>query len=289
MYACSPKANKTRAKDDRTCFSLEALRHIAASYNAAGNGPAIPVSGTKAELWKAIMDRLNGVCGGDEACWLDQPWMDPQFAQEKKREVFRPPQPRVWSEKPNQWLNNEDIQKSMEQYNHAYPEFRFMGVFPVDFGSVIMGRCVSEQLCRLDIAALKRRGIRHIGAIFNMDRHNEPGSHWVGLYASWDPAAENYGVYYYDSVGFRPPAEIAAFMKSIRLQEASPKFKCHYNTGVRHQYGNTECGVFSMFFIIRCLKGHPFKEIMASDFKDKEVQHLRSILFRPVAPRSHII
>jgi len=288
MQTCSPKANRQRGgKEDKSCFSLEALKHIAKSYNASGRTPPLPVTGTKASLWKAILERLNGVCGTDEVCWLEQPWMDHSDAQQKKREFFRPPQPRSWSAKPNEWLNNLDIQRVMEQYSDADPSFRFMGVFPVDFGSVIMGRCVSEQLCRLDVGALKRRGVKHMGAIFNLDRHDQPGSHWVGLYANWDVSAgktnPNYGVYFYDSVGTSPPHEISAFMRSIREQVASPKFKVHVSRA-EHQYGNTECGIFSMFFVIRCLKGYSFKEIVASNFKDNDVHKLRSILFRPVAP-----
>ena len=51
-----------------------------------------------------------------------------------------------------------------------------------------------------------------------------------------------------------------------------------YNTN-RHQYKNSECGVYSMNFIIRLLRGEGFAKIEKSKVIDDEMNKCRKVYF----------
>jgi hypothetical protein len=49
----------------------------------------------------------------------------------------------------------------------------------------------------------------------------------------------------------------------------------------RHQYGGSECGMYSMNFLIESLKGNTLKDIENKVITDREVNILRNYLYRP--------
>jgi hypothetical protein len=57
-------------------------------------------------------------------------------------------------------------------------------------------------------------------------------------------------------------------------------FEESYNS-TRFQYGNTECGMFSMYFLIQCILGHPIDEIIRNRITDNGVWKKRGEYFRP--------
>jgi hypothetical protein len=149
------------------------------------------------------------------------------------------------------------------------------------------------EFCNLNVAALWRRGIRYIGMITNLDKHNQSGSHWTSFFACIDPKLPCFGAYYYDSVASMPPAEIVKFIETLKTQVRSipggsdKPFLVKYNK-MRHQRGNTECGVFSIDYQIRWIEGL-YKD---SSIKFENVAHIpkiddayihkfRDVYFRP--------
>jgi hypothetical protein len=57
------------------------------------------------------------------------------------------------------------------------------------------------------------------------------------------------------------------------------KFDIDYNK-VRHQYDNSECGVYSINFILELLDGKSFKDITNNKTYDEEMNKNRKIYFR---------
>ena len=55
--------------------------------------------------------------------------------------------------------------------------------------------------------------------------------------------------------------------------------KKKYNK-TRHQFANSECGVYSMNFIIERLKGKSFEEVTGNVVKDEEMNSRRKTYFR---------
>jgi hypothetical protein len=241
-------------------------------------------------LWKDLQKALADKCGNNEACWIEQDFVKEAHASKKLQKNFRPKKPVAWDKNPNEWLNTYDILDVMKQYEESDKAFHFVGVFPVDFAAMnaSSGTCIVQEMCQLHLGTLYKKGIRKIGVVFNMDKHNESGSHWTGLFIGTDPRKKNYGVFYYDSVAMGPPKEIAKFMKQMKheLQLLHPahKDKIEFKANkVRRQYKNSNCGIFSMLFVIMMLK-HKFDNVCASMGYDDDVQRFRDILYRPSRP-----
>lgn len=285
---CAPKVkNKTLS-----CFNYEHLVLLARLYNHHNQKDTIhiPQKKNKRVLWNAIDDKLKPFCGtGNEACWIQQPFVKDVPRKRQLEESFRPSKPSSWNRNPREWLNTYDILNVMKQYEESEPNYAFVGVFPVDFAArnSSTGVCIVQEMCQLDLRREWDKGIRKIGVVFNLDKHDESGSHWTTCYIGIDPKRKNFGIYYYDSVASSPPKEIMQFMKEMKQQllrlhptkNANMEFKVNK---VRRQYKGTECGVFSMLFQIMMLK-HKFDDVCKNMGYDDDVVKFRNVLYRPSA------
>jgi len=256
---CSP-ANKSK---DNTCYSKDQLIKIASSLNQKKNAK-IGLNKSKNALWESIRKKLFPVCT-TEWCWLDHVDTD----KEMKEFTFRPEMPTEWIKNKYEWLSTTDIQEVMVQYEKQYDNFRFFGPVPVD--------CPKDIYCELtdlDIQKLKSKGVDYIGVVFNLDRHDQSGSHWVALYIDIPQSL----ITYYDSTASEPPEYIKYFINMIGIKLGKHSYE--YNKK-RHQYGGSECGMYSMNFIIERLKGKTLKDIESKQITDREVNLLRNYLYRP--------
>lgn len=256
---CSP-ANKSK---DNTCYSKDQLIKIALSLNQKKNAK-ISLKKTKNALWESIRKTLFPVCT-TEWCWLDHVDTD----KEMKELTFRPEMPTEWVKNKYEWLSTTDIQEVMIQYEKKYENFRFFGPVPVD--------CPKDIYCELtdlDIQKLKSKGVDYIGVVFNLDRHDQSGSHWVALYINIPKCL----ITYYDSTASEPPEYIKYFINMVGIKLGKHTYE--YNKK-RHQYGGSECGMYSMNFLIESLKGKTIKDFENKQITDREVNLLRSYLYRP--------
>jgi Adenovirus endoprotease len=281
---CSPAALVTSGS---TCFSRELLVMMTRLYNRSRTNAKdqIPIASSKTDLWQNLHDRLHTRCGSKETCWMDQPFA--KNARDKMETAFRPPKPKAWYSNQKEWLSTYDIVHVMKQYEDAHANFGFLGVFPIDFASknARSGSCVVQEMCSLDIRSTYKKKQTRIGVVFNTDKHDQSGSHWISLFIGLSPRSKNFGVFFYDSVAMKPPKELQVFMKKVEadLKDLHPahadKVVVRTNT-IRKQWKNSECGVFSMLFIISMLK-YGFDETCARMGKDDEVNKFRDILYRP--------
>ena len=259
-----------------------------------------------ASLLAALHERL-GTRPGDEEAWLEKTEVASKpLLRARLEAAFRPAHPISWLNDPHAWLSNIDIQAVMSQYEALLRPthgFRFLGVVPRDFETRLGGSssntnssgggstCVSDAICRTHVADLRRQGVRKIGVIFNLDKHTGKGSHWTAMFAGIDPTdasapADRYGAFYYDSLAREPPAEMRVFAQrlrseSLQLNKKKP-FRISYN-GIRKQFANTECGIYSMFFLVACVQsGRSITDVCKRLVKgDREMHRLRSVMFRP--------
>ena len=214
----------------------------------------------------------------DARCLLQSSDLPDSQKDKLARQYLRPPRPSAWASDPDQWLDSNNIGDVMKQYEETYKDFKFLGVLPIDFAApdpYTKGptkKCLIDKMCEIDIAALRRSGIDRLAAAFNLDPHFKDGSHWVACYVD----LEKHRVYYFDSYGIRPPIQIAKFMRSLTLQD--PKMELAYN-GRRFQYQGSECGMYSLYFIISMLEGADFKTFCHHAVPDGEMLRLRHWLF----------
>jgi hypothetical protein len=139
-------------------------------------------------------------------------------------------------------------------------------------------------------------GVRTFGFVINLDDHDEPGSHWTSLFVCIDPSMKCFGAYYYDSTTGLPPPDMNTFMDMLKVQgnvfrksvKSKTLFKLKVNT-IKHQYGSTECGIYSIYNQIRWVYDAKnkngriaFNKIMSEKKTDEEMSAMRKQLFRPI-------
>jgi hypothetical protein len=127
-------------------------------------------------------------------------------------------------------------------------------------------------MCELNLRQSYDRGKKRIGIIYNLDPHYKNGSHWVANYIDIPTKT----VYYFDSYGYPPPAQIRKFMQWLTIQE--PSMKLAFN-GRRFQYRDSECGMYCLYFIIRMLMGDKFKSFVRRSPPDSYMYDLRDYLY----------
>ena len=112
---------------------------------------------------------------------------------------------------------------------------------------------------------------RKIAIAFNLDKHTGPGTHWVSMFID----IEARFIFYFDSAGSKIPKEIMSLVKRIQKQglELSYRFKFIENYPMTHQHSNTECGMYSLFFIITMLLENP--DVSENQIKRSELTKRR--------------
>jgi hypothetical protein len=224
------------------------------------------------DIWHELKQRLS-TCKKED-CWLKE-LKDDNIKNKLLEYLFAPYQPKEWKKNRSAWLSNFDILDVLRQYEKSHKNFKIIGPTPIDFNSRpddMNGQCVWEDLCGFSLTRFMKRytGKTKIGIVFNLDRHDQGGSHWVSMFVD----LEDKFVFYFDSAGDKIKPEISSLANSIIKQasELQPPnvLEFHQNYPVEHQMGNNECGMYSLFFIVTMLTNkidEPNK--IFNNYKDK--------------------
>ena len=264
---CAPKYKKS--ENDYTCQTTTTLKKIASNFK-------IPIVKTKnrKRIWKKInrkMTKSKRCENGDELCWLDQDEL--KSIRKELLNHYRPLIPEKWNQADHTWLTNFDIIDVMKQYEDKYKNFIFLGPYPIDFdGKNMIGKCFFEDMCDKPLNYFTEMGYNKIGAIFNLDTHDKSGSHWVALHCN----TTNKEICYYDSYAESPPNEVVNLMDRwiSNGKKMYGGFTKKFNE-TRFQYGNSECGVYCIDFIIRQLENIPFKYYINERISDETINKMR--------------
>jgi len=254
---CSPVVDgKTPVKT--SCLTPDVLVRIKNEYNKDHPSNTIESKDPR-EIWTALNERLTKENGcKKEKCWLKE-IDDNKLRKQIETHIFAPEQPSEWKTNPDEWLSNYDIFNVIRQYQEKYPDFKFMGPTTIDFDTRLQERnneCVEEELCKFDLKMDMKKGIQHFACVFNLDKHDQSGSHWVSMFVDIPEKI----IFYFDSAGATNiPKEIGVLVKRLQKQGAELdvpiKFTYHNNGRLQHQKGGTECGMYAIFFIVTMLTG----------------------------------
>jgi len=277
---CAP----TKTFEFGSCISLDLLIKMTKAYNEI-NEPKIVLDNSlntlnpgkyKLFLVKQFYDKLK--CS-DQKCWLRQEFiklLKSEDRDELMRNTLRPIGPQGKFE----WLSTSHIDNVIYQYEKKYKSFKFIGALPINFYT--MPPIVPNMD---DIYAIREsqfdkfidEGKTKIGMICNLDEHWQPGSHWVAVYCDFDTGE----VYFFDSYGTRPDEEIKIFMRDVAnfIKNKLKKTPIVSYNNIRHQFKNSECGVYSINFILRLLKGDSFKQIIKDKTPDDVINKCRDTYF----------
>ncbi len=278
---CAPGKKYTEG----TCFTLEDLKEIAAKYNNS-HPDKIDINKlhTKREFLRELIPRFKKTFGcSDQICWLSKAPVK-AAGDDVKNYTFRPNGPK----KQFEWLSTEDIESVMKQYEKVHKDFKFLGAMPSDFDELPIYETTDIQFAELESSTPK------IAAVINLDTHDQSGSHWVAFYAN----LKTNTIYYFDSFRKQPQKRVRLFITRLLAYMATKKqdtkldveeflkrykkskdYDIRYNK-VQHQYKNSECGVYSLNFIIRLLEGETFDDIVNNITNDDTMNKYREIIFR---------
>ncbi len=223
----------------------------------------------KKELLRALTKNIkNKYDCDDQLCWLNLPIMPND---EVKNDTFRPDGPNEGTK----WLSTTDIDKVLKQYESVYKDFVSFGAVPRDF----------KKLSNLEINAphynfdnLLNSNKSKIGMVVNFDYSTGRGTHWVAVYVDLKKGQ----IYYSDSYGTKPIKEIKDFMdyseNFIKKKYLNINID-RKNNMMQHQKKNSECGVYSINFILRLLKGESFNDLTSKRLPDDSVNKCRNKYF----------
>lgn len=291
---CAPSSARSksgRGKKKATCLADADLEALGAAL--------LPRISNKRRSDPAdLLAQLHSLLGPDESSWAEDPRV---LRRSELRAIFRrrfkPERPAAWQRNQRAWLSTDDIDRVLKQYGSEWDsdsDFMFLGVFPRDFAQAGKRRAclaTNRAACAPPVAALAREGskIKSLGAVFNIDKHTQLGSHWVACFVSLDASRAMYGAYYYDPVARPPPEEIAEWMVAMQdqmLASGHARFELSYNRE-RRQFHNTECGIFAIKFLTDAIgssrvprPGVDFKDLCRGMGDDDDMQALRSVFYR---------
>lgn len=273
---CAPKNDKST--NDFTCYSSQNLNTMKSEWNLKHPESEI-LSTDDYDIWEELNSRLSNKCD-IESCWMKQQFIanrvDNNF---NENNIFAPKSPPSWKKNHTTWLNSENIEAVMNQYEISYPAFKFIGPTPIDFDiRNATNKCVWDELCMFDLKTMISKGIDKIGIIFNTDTHDNSGMHWISMFID----IPNEFIFFFDSNGPGAPPEIVKLRNRIMSQARQLGIKLKYdsNENFRHQRGNTECGMYCLFFIISLItEKYNYKYFKSSRIIDKFMEKLRDVYF----------
>jgi hypothetical protein len=301
---CAPSKKYTNG----SCFTLDSLKKIADSYNKR-NKQSIDTTLPKEKLVEELETKLSDKCS-EQTCWLRLDIVKQLDNEDIESNTFRPKGP----SKKYEWLSTTHIDNVVQQYQSVHKDFLFLGAVPYDFDDLpVLG--ISD----LNFATLESQGKHKIGIVFNLDEHYKEGSHWVALFTNlkknqvyfFDSLGRKplkrirkfinritkylYYKKYNSKLPINDVVEKIKKIKSIPENKINNLIKSNeyiknllgggfdirYNN-IQHQFENSECGVYSINFIIRLVENETFDSIINDITKDDKMNANRKIYFRNV-------
>lgn len=244
---------------------VERLRTV---YNKEHSKETPIPKGDLEETWNELKNRLQAKCKTGRAECIITSMMK------------RPKAPSEWKLNRYEWLSSDDIQAIEENYMKLFSEYFFVGSVPIDFDLKNETReCIVSTLCAMKVSEMYKKGHQRIGIIINTDPHDGPGQHWVAVFCDLRPELEYPRMTYFDSYAQIPEPEIKHLMRRWKSQwdaaGLGPTMKLTYNK-TRHQYKDSECGMYCLYFHWACLMNLPMDERIPDDV----INSFRNLLFK---------
>ena len=175
------------------------------------------------------------------------------------------------------WFSNIDIDSVLCQIKKKYKEKEFKHIpFQMrDFQET------GGELAITDFVNEYRNGIRCFGVVFNDDKSTGHGTHWTAMFGDFSKAP--FTIEHFNSTGAGPKNEIREWMyktKHILEKELNISVTIKEVSKIQHQFGNSACGPYSLYYIISRLEGVPYIEFEKHRIPDSLMDDFRHYLFR---------
>lgn len=177
------------------------------------------------------------------------------------------------------WLNNSNIDGILAQLVRKHPSVYHMPFHMIDFEDQDLP---SGAITLKNVSLVKdviNRGKDMFCVVINTDKYGNPGLHWFALFCDFrgTPAT----LEYFNSSGASAPLRIKEWMSraEMELEAAGYPTKRISAAVIQHQRSDTECGVYSLYYIYRRIKGASVEEF-ATRIPDAQMIAFRKKMFR---------
>lgn len=232
----------------------------------------------KKYIWSILYNKFFPFCGiKNEVCWIDNKDLDIKHHLEQEypdlyklidKFVFKP----QGTKDQYGWLSTTNIIDVMRQYETVYTNFKFIDCVPSDNYILYPHEFPNNETISK---------YRYLAVVFNIDETHKPGSHWVTVF--FENTLDEFGnkillIEYFDSVGNPPIPNISKFMHHKQLDVFNKKYLVNK---FKHQKGDSECGIFALFYIQKRIQGYSFDDFQHKRLSDTMMNQYRSEFFRP--------
>jgi hypothetical protein len=220
-----------------------------------------------------VQDLLKATNCNAESCLVNKIFRNHSERGQILNTYFKPKGPRDTIE----LLSNIHIDTVLERWATEYAKngkrFHHLNYKMIDF---------MEQFAdELNDYNFEKNRVKYdcMGLVMNSDVTSGPGKHWFAIFCDFTNI-DKIVIEYFNSSGNPPYVEVAAW--SIRVKGAFPKGVVEFKivSDLVHQQGNTECGVYSLYYIYSRLKGIPSSAFNKNIITDDEMTEFRKVLFR---------
>lgn len=138
----------------------------------------------------------------------------------------------------------------------------------------------NTELARVDLKNLIDQGYDCFGVVLNTDVSTGRGKHWFCIYGELSP--EKVTIEFFNSSGRPPMDPVREWIEktAIKLRKDGIEVDEVRAVDKQLQKSNTECGMWSLMYILLRLKGKPSSWFFDARANDKEMIALRKYIFR---------
>ncbi len=185
-------------------------------------------------------------------------------------------------------LNNYNIDETMKHWSIHGKKMFNKKFYYIPYQMIDFAQNKHSPLTNIDIQNLMSQGYDSFGVVINTDKADGRGKHWFCLYGDLqhkgtkdDPIV----LEYFNSSGNRPAEEIYIFLENLKhnlIVDSKIYSKVVQSvTGTQIQHSKTECGMWSLLYILYRLLDKPTDYFIHIGTTDKEIiEEARKRFFR---------
>lgn len=136
------------------------------------------------------------------------------------------------------WLSNWNIQDVLTQYQRRFKFFHALEPVMYDFMDY------DNDLRNFNPEEIRARGITCVACVLNTDTSKGPGKHWVSMFL--DMRHERKTLEFFNSSGKGPTTRVNAHLAELAKRVGA---EFYHTAGREHQYSNSECGMYSLYYV----------------------------------------
>ena len=173
------------------------------------------------------------------------------------------------------WLSDSNIDNVLQQNMIKYKKFYAIPYQMIDFAKK------QTELATINIPYQLKK-YNTIGVVLNTDTSNGKGKHWFAIFI--DARHTPYTIEFFNSSGNYPVHQIHTWINKTKreIERSGKEVKDIIVSPNELQKSDTECGVFSLWFILSRVKGVPVSEFknVNTGPSDEKMLEFRKDLFR---------